>query len=66
VLFLIAALMVAVATHLRIALVTASYTYLASAFIGLAITRFRHRGSHTAAATDTSAQNPDARTEIRG
>jgi CDP-diacylglycerol--serine O-phosphatidyltransferase len=51
VLFLIAVIMVAVATHLRIALVIASYTYLASAFIGLALTRFRHRGHTPASST---------------
>ena len=37
--------------HLRIALVIASYTYLASAFIGLALTRFRHRGHTPASST---------------
>jgi phosphatidylserine synthase len=44
VLFLIAAVMVAVATHIRIALAVTAYAYLASAFIGMAMTRFRHRG----------------------
>lgn len=44
VLFLIAVAMVAVATHIRYALVGAAYAYLASGFIGLAISRFRHRG----------------------
>jgi hypothetical protein len=28
-----------------------AYTYLASAFVGLAITRFRHRGTKTADTT---------------
>jgi CDP-diacylglycerol--serine O-phosphatidyltransferase len=48
VLFLIAVVMVAVATHLRYALAAAAYAYLLSAFIGLAITRFKHRGGQTA------------------
>jgi CDP-diacylglycerol--serine O-phosphatidyltransferase len=44
VLFLIAVIMVAFATHVRYALAAAAYAYLTSAFIGLAVTRFRHRG----------------------
>jgi len=44
VLIFIAAAIVLVATHPRFVLVAIAYTYLASAFIGLAITRFRHRG----------------------
>jgi CDP-diacylglycerol--serine O-phosphatidyltransferase len=44
VLIFIAAAMVAVATHPRFVLVVMAYSYLASAFIGLALTRFRHRG----------------------
>jgi CDP-diacylglycerol---serine O-phosphatidyltransferase len=43
VLFLIAAGIMAVATHPKFVLVAVAYTYLASAFIGLAMTRFRHR-----------------------
>ena len=49
VLFLIAAVMVAVATHIRIALAVTAYAYLASAFIGMAMSRFRHRGQPSAA-----------------
>jgi CDP-diacylglycerol--serine O-phosphatidyltransferase len=44
VLIFIAGGIVLVATHPRFVLVAMAYTYLASAFIGLAITRFRHRG----------------------
>src|SRR3954471_21151369 len=44
VLFLIAVIMVAVATHIRLALAVTAYAYLSSAFIGMAMTRFRHRG----------------------
>ena len=44
VLIFIAAAIVLVATHPRFVLVAMAYTYLASAFIGQAITRFRHRG----------------------
>jgi len=45
VLILVAAGLVLVATHPRFVLVAAAYSYLASAFVGLAITRFRHRGA---------------------
>lgn len=44
VLFLIALGIMAIATHPRFVLVAMAYAYLASAFIGLAVTRFRHRG----------------------
>jgi CDP-diacylglycerol--serine O-phosphatidyltransferase len=44
VLFLVAAGMMAVAWHPRLVLVAMAYTYLASAFIGMALTRLRHRG----------------------
>ena len=44
VLFLIAASLMLVVTHTQVVLVALAYTYLASAFVGLAITRFRHRG----------------------
>jgi phosphatidylserine synthase len=44
VLIFIAAAIVLVATHPRFVLVAMAYTYLASAFIGQAVTRFRHRG----------------------
>jgi CDP-diacylglycerol---serine O-phosphatidyltransferase len=56
VLFLIALGIMAIATHPRFVLVAMAYTYLASAFVGMALTRFRHRG-HAAAlnASATSA-----------
>jgi len=44
VLLLIAAGLVLIATQPRIVLVVMAYTYLASAFIGMAVTRIRHRG----------------------
>jgi CDP-diacylglycerol--serine O-phosphatidyltransferase len=44
VLFLVAVGIWAVATQPRLVLVGMAYTYLASAFIGMAMTRFRHRG----------------------
>jgi CDP-diacylglycerol--serine O-phosphatidyltransferase len=43
ILFLIAGGIVLVTTHPRIVLVILAYTYLASAFIGMAMTRLRHR-----------------------
>jgi CDP-diacylglycerol--serine O-phosphatidyltransferase len=44
VLLLIAGGIVLIATHPRFVLVAMAYSYLASAFVGLAITKFRHRG----------------------
>jgi len=41
--FIVAGIM-AIATHPRFVLVVLAYSYLASAFIGMAVTRFRHRG----------------------
>jgi CDP-diacylglycerol--serine O-phosphatidyltransferase len=43
VLIFIAAGIVAIATHPQITLLVIAYSYLASAFIGMAITRFKHR-----------------------
>ena len=37
-----------IATHPRIVLAVIAYTYLASAFIGLAISKFRHRDGQPA------------------
>jgi CDP-diacylglycerol---serine O-phosphatidyltransferase len=48
VLIFIAAGIVAVWAHPRGVLVVMAYTYLASAFIGMAITRFKHRGGRGA------------------
>ena len=64
VLFLIAAGIMAIATHPRFVLVAMAYTYLASAFIGMAMTRLRHReqapvpsaGPHAADRTDAANQ----------
>jgi CDP-diacylglycerol--serine O-phosphatidyltransferase len=53
VLFLIALAIMAVATHPRYVLVVMAYTYLFSAFVGLVMTRLRHRSTH--AAVDTAA-----------
>ena len=44
VLIFVAAGIMLIATHPRFMLVAIAYVYLASAFVGLAITRFRHRG----------------------
>jgi CDP-diacylglycerol--serine O-phosphatidyltransferase len=46
VLLLIAGAIMLITTHPRFVLVAMSYAYLASAFIGMAVTRFRHRGGH--------------------
>lgn len=47
---LIAAGMMAVATHPRFVLMAMAYTYLASAFIGLAMSRIKHRNQPAATA----------------
>ena len=52
VLILIAAGIVAVATHPKLVLVVMSYAYLASAFIGMGMTRLRRRGGRLPAASD--------------
>jgi CDP-diacylglycerol---serine O-phosphatidyltransferase len=44
VLIFVAAGIMLIATHPRFMLVAIAYVYLASAFVGLAITRFKHRG----------------------
>ena len=50
---------VLIATHPQAMLVVMAYSYLASAFIGLAITRFRHRGAASAQAA-VEAEQPSA------
>ena len=45
VLIFVAAGIVAIATHPQWTLVVVAYAYLASGFIGMAITRFKHRGA---------------------
>jgi CDP-diacylglycerol--serine O-phosphatidyltransferase len=52
VLIFIAAGIMLIATHPRWALVVMAYSYLASAFVGLAVSRFRHRGGRGAAEID--------------
>jgi CDP-diacylglycerol--serine O-phosphatidyltransferase len=58
VLFMIAASLVLVVTHTPVVLVTLAYTYLASAFIGLAITRFRHRGPAARVEEAAASESP--------
>ena len=58
VLLLIAAAIMLITTHPRFVLVAMAYTYLASAFIGMAVTRFRHRGGRTAQDHDDSSSAP--------
>jgi hypothetical protein len=47
-----------IATHPRFVLVALSYAYLASAFIGMAVTRFRHRGGRAASEQSVSSATP--------
>src|SRR4051794_34611546 len=63
VLLLIAAAIVLVAVHPWIVLLAMAYTYLASAFIGMAISRFQHRdGRGLAPAGQAAAAEPPAAT----
>src|SRR4029078_1885555 len=55
VLFLIAVGIMAIATHPRFVLVVIAYSYLASAFVGMAISRFRH---HRVAQAPSSGEMP--------
>jgi CDP-diacylglycerol---serine O-phosphatidyltransferase len=60
VLILIAAAIVAIWAHPRAVLVVMAYTYLASAFIGIAVTRFKHRGGTAETPADHSAPRDSA------
>jgi CDP-diacylglycerol--serine O-phosphatidyltransferase len=64
VLFLIAASLMLVVTHTQVVLMALAYTYLVSAFVGLAITRFRKRGTsprvEEAALPPGESPEPDA------
>jgi len=51
VLFLVAVAITLVATHPRIVFVVMAYSYLLSAFIGMAIAKLRHRGGSAPADT---------------
>jgi CDP-diacylglycerol--serine O-phosphatidyltransferase len=55
VLIFVAAGIMLIATHPRFTLVAMAYSYLASAFVGMAITRFKHRGGR---GLDTLAAAP--------
>ena len=60
VLIFIAAGIVLIATHPKFVLVFLAYSYLASGFIGMAITRFRHRGEQAPPADSTGPSSADA------
>lgn len=60
VLIFVAAGIVAIATHPQWTLVAVAYTYLASGLIGMAITRFRHRGAVPLPADHSSADRLDS------
>jgi CDP-diacylglycerol--serine O-phosphatidyltransferase len=59
VLIFVAMAIMLIATHPRFMLVVIAYAYLASAFIGQAITRLRHRGVHAPAADIAAHAPPD-------
>jgi CDP-diacylglycerol--serine O-phosphatidyltransferase len=52
ILLVIAAAITLIMTHVQIALVVMTYTYLASAFIGMAVTRIRQRGGRSSSDQD--------------
>jgi len=56
VLILVAAGIMLIATHPRFMLVAIAYGYLSSAFIGMALTRLRHRGAGAGAALEPAHQ----------
>jgi CDP-diacylglycerol--serine O-phosphatidyltransferase len=58
VLIFVAAGIMLIATHPQAMLVVMAYSYLASAFIGMAITRFRHRGNPAPQAAGDTEQPP--------
>ena len=60
-LVLIAVMIAAIATHPRAVLVVLAYGYLASAFIGQAITRFKHRGGRGEAGASSGGATTDRR-----
>jgi CDP-diacylglycerol--serine O-phosphatidyltransferase len=66
VLIFIAAAIMLVTTHPRFVLVLAAYTYLASAFIGYGITRFKHRGGRSVPAGPPPSAEQDANPDTRG
>ncbi len=53
VLIVLAAALILVTTHPRYVLVATAYAYLASAFVGLALTRLRHRGGRAQPTAET-------------
>src|SRR5438105_3407011 len=61
VLIFVAAAIMAVATHPRAMLVVIAYGYLTSAFVGLAISRFRHRGGQPASEPHVVVETTDHR-----
>ena len=62
VLFLIALGIMAIATHPKIALIVIAYSYLASAFVGMAISRVRHhRVAQVPAPAEAQAETPPRR-----
>ena len=66
VLLFIAAAIVLVTWHPPYVLVVMAYSYLLSAFVGLAITRVRHRGGRTPAEAPTSAADERPRDSAAG
>ena len=65
VLILIAAGIMLITTHPRFVLVVMAYAYLLSAFVGMAMTRFRHRGGHLPAPAASRAAEIRTRRAVR-
>jgi CDP-diacylglycerol--serine O-phosphatidyltransferase len=61
VLIFVAAGIMLIATHPRLMLVAIAYSYLASAFVGLAVSRLRHRGAQPPADIAAQRESTDRR-----
>jgi CDP-diacylglycerol--serine O-phosphatidyltransferase len=66
VLLLIAAGITLIVTHVQTALVVMAYTYLASAFIGMAVTRLKQRGGGRGSSDHTSSSQHSYRDSAAG
>jgi CDP-diacylglycerol--serine O-phosphatidyltransferase len=65
ILLLIAAAITLIITHVQTALLVMAYTYLASAFIGMAITRVKQRGDRAPASEDGGEENTSSTPPMR-
>jgi CDP-diacylglycerol--serine O-phosphatidyltransferase len=66
VLLLCALVLVAITTHPRVMLVVLAYAYLASGFVGMAITRLRRRGAEAGSPETAGEARPETPTQAVG